>query len=231
MADVVVRCRKCGKENKVSEYATASSATCAGCRTLLELPENGKESKLQIRRLGVKKEETLTGKKEVVDQAVQATAAQRNVAVLGEVHRVRQKATAPKAFWMILAFLVVGGALFGALYIARQNPELGRHYALVRNVVGGIVWLIVLIVAFEDSTLQGLLSLLVPFYVVYYVVVRMESYWIRGAFFAVCAVLGAELYYLPQDALLVAAQHQLNVFIDSVGHLIQRGGDPLEKMR
>lgn len=231
MADIVLRCAACGKENKVSEYASAETLVCAACHHALEIPEPEKKvSKLQMRRI---EGETLTGaaKSDAGEDKIRRASAVASAAILGDVHKARETVKRPHAFWSYLAFLIVCGSLVGLQYMLRQRPDLMATYEWVRIGFSAIGVVLLLIVAFEDSTIQGLLCLFILPYAIYYAAIRLEVYWIQGIFMGVIAGLCTELYFMPSDAFLTKAQIQAQIFVTNVGQGIDKLSAKPEALR
>ena len=234
MADIIVKCVSCGRENKVSEYAAAESLVCVACHHPLEMPEPEISSgKLQMRRIENHRAETLTGEAAgfVVEEKVRRESAVATAAVLGDVHKVREKVKRPHAIWGHMTFLLTAGSLIGMQYMLKQQPGLIDAYELARLGLSIIGLVLLLIVAFQDGTFQGLLCLFVLPYAIYYSMVRLESYWIRGVFVGVLVALCAELYFMPRDAVITRAQINTEIFIRDVAGLIDKASEKPELLR
>ena len=228
MADIVLTCPECGRENKVSEYASPETRVCASCRHALQIPEQEKKSaRLQMRRIENHQAETLTGGTAdyILEEKVRRDSAVAAAEVLGGVHKVREKVKRPHAFWGYLTFLIAAGILIGLQYLMKQRPDLIQTYEFARAGISAIGAILLLIVAFRDSTIQGLLCLFVLPYAIYYAVVRLESYWIRGVFMGVIIALCAELYFMSSQAFVARAQQNTAVFIENVGGLINQASE------
>lgn len=222
MADIVLKCVACGGENKVSEYASSETLVCAACHHALEMPEPEKKTgKLQMRRI---EDETLTGeaKSDAREQKIRIESAVASAAILGDVHKARETVKRPHAFWSYLTFLIVCGTMVGLQYVLKQRPDLMATYEWVRIGFSAIGAILLLIVAFEDSTFQGLLCLFILPYAIYYAAVRLEVYWIQGIFMGVVIALCAELYFMPKEAFITQAQKQAQIFVTNVGQGIDR---------
>lgn len=225
MADIVLKCVACGRENKVSEYASSETLVCASCHHLLEMPELEKKSgRLQMRRLEKQDADTLTGevRNNVADEKIRRESAVAAAAVLSDVHKVHEKAKHPHVFWSYVTFLLVCGTLVGLQYILKQRPDLMETYEWARISFSAIAAVLLLVVAFQESTLQGLLCLFVLPYAIYYAAVRLESYWIQGIFMGVIIALCSELYFMPREAVITRAQINTEIFIRDVGQNIDR---------
>ena len=220
MADVIIKCVACGRENKVSEYAAADTLICVGCHHGLELPEPEKVSgKLQMRKIENHEATSLSGKTtdNTADEKIRRESAVTSSAVLGEVHKVRETVKKPHAFWSYLTFLIVCGSLIGLQYMMKQRPDLMQTYDWARIAFSVIGFVLLLVVAFQDSTIQGLLCLFILPYAIYYAAVRLEIYWIQGIFMGVIIALCAELYFMPNQAFITHAQAQSAKFVENVG--------------
>lgn len=229
MADILVKCAKCGKESRVSEFASSGSLQCGSCHATLELPNVDRGTKLQMKREKNKDELiTLTAeaikRREIPDVAKPASAEDVR-SVLSNVHKARQKVKKAHAWMSWLSLIAVGAVMIGFQYYAKQNARWLTPYMNLRAIVAGVCMLGTFLVAFQDSTFQGLLCLLPP-YTLYYVAVRMEYPLLQGATLAFFISLGAEMYYIPGNAVIAHAQANFNDFIVAVGNLIVRAGEP-----
>lgn len=231
MADILVKCGKCGRESKVSEYATSGAVVCPGCHSPLEFQaaDTSRGARLQMRRLNGRDGETLTGtavEKQQSSEVIAPSQAPVSADVMDGVHKVRQKTRTPLAVWGWLCFAAMAGLLVGAEYLTSQVvPEFLHLYLIGRYVVWGLIALLILMVAFEDGTMQGLLCLFIPPYMLYYAFVRVEYYWLRGFFLGVVVGLAAEFYYIPDQAALALAQKHVNAFVQNVGKQIESVSD------
>ena len=230
VADIVLRCIACGRENKVSEYASSETLICTACHHALETPEQAQRStKLQMRKI---ENDTLTGvAKDTTEEKKRVESAKSSAAVLGDVHKARTVVKRPHIFWSYLTFLLVCGILVGFQYFLKQRPDLTATYEWTRIVFGAIGALLLLIVAFEDNVFQGLLCLFVWPYAIYYAAVRLEIYWIQGIFMGVIVALGCELYFMPQQAVLTKAQIQSQILIKNVAQGIDKLSAKPEALR
>jgi len=227
MADLTLTCSKCQAQTVVSEYAEPGAAICSACGTPLEMPAKKEESGLRIRRMDPASQTSLTGEQMAIDLATRAQAGAQTEDVLREVHKARTKVQAVSPAWFWLVLLGLGGGWIGWLYSLAHGsaPELPFSYETARSVMTAIGWLAVLVVAFQESGGQGMLCLLLPFYILYYAFVRMEYHLLRGWFLAICLALVAEVYFIPDRSALNAAQTATNDFIAKVGGLIHRASD------
>lgn len=228
VADIVLKCVACGRENKVSEYASSEALVCASCHHALDIPEpENRSGKLQMRRIETQQAETLTGeaRDNVAEEKIRRESSVASAAVLGDVHKARTKVKRPHVFWSYLTFLLVCGTLVGLQYMLKQRPDLMETYEWARIGLSAIASILLLAVAFQDSAFQGLLCLFVLPYAIYYAAARLESYWIQGIFMGVIVALCAELYFMPSQAVITRAQINTEIFIKNVG----QGIDNLSK--
>ncbi len=220
VADIVIKCAACGTENKVSEYASAEMLVCIGCHHSLQLPEPVKNpGRLKMRKIETHQADRLTGQvaDRSADEKIRIESAAASAAVLGDVHKVRETVKRPHAFWSYLTFLIVCGTLVGLQYMMKERPDLMQTYQWARLGFGVLGAVLLLIVAFQDSTLQGLLCLFVFPYTLYYAAVRLEIYWIQGIFVGVVIALCAEMYFIPGQAFITRAQVESAKFVENVG--------------
>jgi hypothetical protein len=225
VADITITCPSCGRPCTVSEFTAAETLACPACSHRLELPNVERGMKLKVRKGAAGESVNLTNEplSSVLTSAEKPD--DRPASTINEVHKVRGQVKSQKKWLGWLLFLLLGGLLVGAQYYIQQDLKYLDLYHKASWVIYGIVFLAVLMVAADDSYLQAVLCVLVPCYVIYYAFSRMESNALRGLFLAVVVSLGAELYFLKDQALLMILQRQLNAFIDYVSQLIKRAGE------
>lgn len=226
MADIQVTCTNCGHAQRISEYATRGSISCVECGTGLEIPELKSQSGLKLRQAGGPDKPFLTDppepKKSVRrDAKVDAP----DGGILEDVYKVRKRPKGVKAFGSWVAFFALTGFLLWMQTQVRDDPSMLNTYNWVRGIVGGLVYLLVIVVAFEDHLWQGLLALLIPPYCLYYALIRLDAYFLRNIFLAVVVAFVAELHFIRERALITHAQHGTEAFIRDIEGMIQRAGD------
>ena len=234
VADIVLKCAACGKENKVSEYASSEALVCASCHHALDIPAvETRSGRLHMRKLESQQAETLTGaaRDDVAEKKIRRESSIASAAVLSNVHKARVKVKNPHAFWSYLTFLIVCGTLVGLQYMMKQRPELMEAYEWARIGFSAIATVLLLVVAFQDSTFQGLLCIFVLPYAIYYAAVRLEVYWIQGFFMGVIVAICAELYFMPNQAFIMQAQINTELFITNVGQGIDNLSKKPEALR
>ena len=226
MADITITCPSCGRPCTVSEFAATDTLACPACSQHLELPNVERGMKLKVRKGAAGETVSLTNEPSLSSVLPEAERVdERPASTINEVHKVRGQVKSQKKWIGWLLFLLLGGLLLGAQYYVQLMPGYLGLYHKVSWIIYGVVYLAVLIIAADDSYLQAVLCALVPCYVIYYAFSRMESNALRGLFLAVVVSLGAELYFLKDQALLMIMQRQLNTFIDWVSSLIKRAGE------
>ncbi|MBU1908831.1 MAG: hypothetical protein KJ726_02160 [Verrucomicrobia bacterium] len=229
MADIEIRCAQCGKEIVVSEFASAESLICPACGQPMALPERHEPATLTMRTMDRKSKTGLTGAEMDMDVLARAVAAKETESVLGEVHKARTAIKKSTTLWLFIVLLIVGGGLVGWQYAVAKHlgpGALAEWYVIGRSAVVGLSTLLVLIVAFYEHPWQGVFCLLLPFYILYYVIVRMEYNLLRGMYLGVCVAIAAEAYLVPDRSLMLQAQARFNQFTEKGSRLIQRAGEP-----
>jgi len=105
------------------------------------------------------------------------------------------------------------------LFLAHQIQEWGlipnSQAIMARNLTLAAFFILLILEAFYEDLLQGVLSLfLLPYSVVYGVFIS-ESGAIRGLTVAVLLFLGAEMYLTPDEAVVPKVQKEVNSWIRS----------------
>lgn len=230
MGDIGLKCTACGREFKVSEFIAQEQVSCPGCAAPVPVvrPESN-QPRLQLKE-EMQPVEPEKARAEPAPKDSRGLAEGEGQRLLEEIHRTPPPSRIPAWLATWVGFLVVGGVLIGLQYLLREGYPQGSYYLQVRNSVGILIYLLTLLAAFNDSSMQGLLCLVVPPYLVYYVLVRTESRLLRGAFVALLLALGTELYFLPRDSLLAQLQKAFNEFVQAAGAEMDRLSAPPAKL-
>lgn len=218
MADIQVTCGECSAANVFSEYSDPASRTCRHCGRPLETraEENPEHGGLRVR-----------GRTRRDPPPLPAETPPCDVPVAGRAPPVSGKGRAGGiGRWGFLLSLLFFSALLVApqAFLARY-PALEPVYLPGRFAALAAVALMILVDAFRDSAAQGLLCLFAPLYVVYYSLSRVESYWRQGIVVAVLLMIGAELFFLPERAMVTGFRDWTSDRIESVSRAIRWAGD------
>jgi energy-coupling factor transporter ATP-binding protein EcfA2 len=79
--------------------------------------------------------------------------------LISQVHKVRGKVKRQRAIWGALLFFGLGGLMWAFQYYGMFDKQLYSLYVYARYALLGVALLLVLMAAFEDSYLQGILCL------------------------------------------------------------------------
>ncbi len=131
--------------------------------------------------------------------------------------------SSPVLGWLI--FILLTAVVIGAQFVYMRMEEYRDAYRVFRLVYLGLACLMVLYDAFRDSMARGLMCMFIPFYIFFYAITRVDSYWRQGVFVSSVVMLGMEMVFLPKEALLTLAEVQVNAFIRNVAGMIERAGD------
>lgn len=216
MADLQVVCPSCSTDNLFSEYSDPKSRLCRKCGQKLG------DSPVQPLP-GVTPEPPAELKFQVTPQ--RATVGVPDVPTAGRSEPVYE-ASRIRGSSPVLGFLVF--LLLSALLIAPQAgflPEAMPYYMLARYGVVAVAFLLVVAEGFRFSAFAGFFCLLIPPYTLFFAGTRMESHWRKGVFFAMVAMMAAEMFFIPRDAMLQEAGAWVNQRIDAVSRGIQRAGE------
>ena len=225
MADITISCPKCKRDITVSEYVAGTSVRCPACESSVALPDAEPRGGLQLKRQDRRR--TLAGPES--DESAPAIAAteanpyeteQLNQA-LKSVHKVRRKIDKPKIWIGWLVCLALTAMMLWMQHAGQSNLNIRDNYLMIRLFIGLFVYIMVLIVAFQDGYLQGILCLLVAPYTIYYAFVRLERPVLTGLVVAMSVSLGAEMHYMKDQATITLVQDALQVFIEGGAQTIE----------
>jgi hypothetical protein len=220
MADIEIRCLRCSGVTIVSEFVDPDSLACRYCGEPLEKPVETDEE-----------EEAAQGIRsaEMEEQYAYEDAEGFEDSGAGEwrFHRSARSAAAARAraaskfkisyagiCWII--FIVLGGIAgffrYGGGFSGAEKLFLEQYGVFLLLAVH----IFIVLKAFKDSIFSGVLSLLVPFYSLYYLFFVSDDFLLR-------AVVGALLVAVGQDAVMDLNHIALDV-VKAVDRWIQSGG-------
>lgn len=231
MADVEVSCSACGKQVLISEFADLSIMACSVCGGSLNrgqadasAPESGGPApRLQVVRRGPGEAVNLRGEA-IAPKPVFALSEK----VIPKTALEEPDADRPARRWLGIVALLAGLAfLVGPQAVSGSMPEVHAVYLNARYGVLAALWLIVVLDAWREGAAQGLLTIFIPPYAFVYAMLRTEYVWLKALVFSAGLMLGAELYFLNDNAMIRQAQASINSGIQAVERSIQRAGDPV----
>ena len=223
MADYTVSCPNCNAAATFSEFAQEDARVCPACRKPIATPPPSTPSGLRMGFIGRGERSSLLG------QAIEARTSDRTVPILAGARlgaaEAMKSARTHSPLVGFLVFLLVAAPVVGLLYLSRDDESWRAIHRIARWAVLGIPLLLVLAEAFHETTLQGLLCLFLPAYVVWYALTRVDKYWLQSLACGALLLLGLEYWWLREEALVVLAGDGANRFFDSVSGLIRRAGE------
>jgi hypothetical protein len=212
MPDLTITCPDCGKVLTISEFVDESGLKCRGCGRALSRPEP----------VALKPKPRLSVATPSRDDQVEDEEQPSELSSSGLWPGTRKLTAADtrarvvhhRYAWAL--FVVLGGLLAYGRYGGGFGPsQMAMQHEL--SLIGlGVLHLLVILKAFEDSVFQGILCLLVPFYTLYYIFFVTDAVYLR-------ALIGAMLICIGQDG-AVQLQQGLMRFSDMVQSWIASGG-------
>lgn len=175
MADISVTCAHCGAETVISEYVDPNLVSCPKCGEKLSVPQ----AEILTPRPPPREEKAPTGPSPLERTTV--AAAQASIARRARVHkRKRIISWTPSVMTTWIIFFVVTLILCALRYwlLGKSDRDV--------LVYGGLVCLFVLhltvvVDAFADNIMTGLLCLIIPFYSLFYLFTMCDSFVLRIA--------------------------------------------------
>ena len=183
MGDLIVTCSHCGEETTVSEYVDPDMARCRACEEKLEIP---RASMSGPRARGEKKKQ----KKKRRRVAIEGKPVEQGVATVFQTvsarnTRRKQKRRkvlvwTPNKLTLILIFVFATGILSFVRYSGALSDEGLTKYRLFGVYALGVMYVAVIVDAFNDSMMHGMLSIFVaPFYGLWFLYSACDSFLLR----------------------------------------------------
>jgi hypothetical protein len=209
MPDIIIPCRECGREHKISEYAIRQDMSCLTCGAELSKPSQAPAMGLRLATASgpAVPPPLRKGERPTLPQHVAASPGESTVPTIQTRPEVPESKESPHWLWLLVA-LTVGGLLVGFQYKADAWSEYLMMYEWTRTGVVSLAYLLVLLIAFQDGPGPGLLCLVIPPYSVIYAMTSVESRLLQGVFFGALVGLFAEVYFLPDHSILLAAMQE-----------------------
>ena len=186
MADINIKCTECDVITSVSEFIDPNSITCKSCGRKLEIPQKENEIK-PIDKLRLKKKEIPENGSEEAEvdsyfkppQPIKAT----------------KKFTLEQHIMAWITFLALGTLMYFIRYreFLLDDTQRGIMMQFAPLVVVAFHILIVL-KAFSDNVLHGILALFVPGYSFIYLLFISDDFYARAAFAGIMVGMGEDAW-------------------------------------
>ena len=217
MADLEVRCPKCGKEATVSEFAFARGLSCRACGETLPRPPSapstqGKRS-FRMGQTWAQHSPSSSAKDET--QAAPSPEWRFNTQMRDMRDQPDRKRKINPALlpWLLFATLAC------AMYFIQRHAIPALEAEDIRATAAPIVYLVfhilITLKAFKDSVFHGVLCFLLPPYALYYMFLASDDFYLRAVFGASLLVIGQDTFWFAQDA-------WMNCY-NAASHFIQGG--------
>ena len=232
MADITLVCPGCGTHVSVSEYVDAATP-CPQCGRSLDkhgaqAPATGgieiaKPDKPRLASMLGRDSLAQPGHTEqpppdfdrTTPQPAQRRQRGRNMSSL-------QLAMHYTFSWLF--FIALLGLFIYWQWKGQGDAQILSSYKAARWWFAAGAWLAIIVAAFQDTWVQGVLCLLIPPYTIYYALNRLDHFYLRAFYFAVLLMLAAEFYFLPKQTVLHIAQDQFSSWTGGVRDTIRRTG-------
>ena len=197
MGDVSVKCSQCGREVMVSEFADPAALSCPDCGTKMALAAAQKPTQRPTTVFRKKEEPVPTtpplSRRDRKKRRRRRQKAQREPTL---VQFGNWRMSHNIAAWAL--FLVLGGILgwlrYGDAITARGMEE----FQLYGMVGIGVLYCVAIVEAFSEDTFDGILTLFVPPFTIYYVFGKSDSFYLRSLLGAFLVAFGGDEAGDPQ---------------------------------
>jgi DNA-directed RNA polymerase subunit M/transcription elongation factor TFIIS len=209
MADIDLQCPECKALMSVSEFTASRTVACKSCKHQIEVPLQHRDPEPD-RKLRVKKRDRLATETDSDDDTF-----------LGQIKPPKRRK--PKSEWhvsqVIIAwavFLALGTAMYFLRYRGLLEYNQLQMLITFSPLVIAAFQILIVLKAFQDSVLQGILCLLIPGYSFVYLFFMSDDFYAR-------AVLGGLLVGMAKDSYLFYEQYALTVY-NAINAWLASGG-------
>ena len=186
MADMKIKCKKCNSETAVSEFVKPDAITCKSCGIKLEVPHKEGEIK-PIDKLRLKKNET----PEESDENSETNS-----------YFKPPKPIKPKKDFTIgqhiiawIIFIILGTLMYFMRYQEFLLDDTQRGFMIQFAPLVMIAFHVLIVLkAFSDSALHGILALLVPGYSFIYLLFISDDFYARAVFAGLMVGMGEDAW-------------------------------------
>jgi hypothetical protein len=213
MADIKLKCAKCGKEIAVSEFARLDALLCQ-CGEALRKPESlqAEAAKPKHTTLTLKAQEQIANEFSTPQDPTEWRFSQQT----RKDESTQREPRNPHLLFSWLFFIAMAGIMAYLRYAPNNlfpdGTRLLKEYGIV---VFAVLYVTVILSAFKDTIFQGLLCL-IPLYPFYYIIMISDDFYLRAA------VSGA-MVGVGWDSLLIINKHS-QIWIAYVQAWIASGG-------
>lgn len=184
MTDINIKCTNCGTTTSVSEFIDKDSATCKSCKEKLEIPKNKNEVKT-INKLRLKKKEL--PKEGNAETEVNPLFTPPKPIKPKKDFTIGQHVIA----WAL--FLGLGTLMFFMRYRGFLLNDTQREIMITYAPLVTIAFHILIVLkAFSDNVLHGVLALFVPGYSFIYLLFISDDFYARATFAALMIGMGED---------------------------------------
>jgi len=228
MADITIKCAKCGREITISEHVSVNEIPCGKCGGLIPVPgRQSSSTSLRIKNGADPAPAAPAGDLKMANPQARAPlpttaipAPARNAAGGGispaQMHsmtalrrkrqeRRRQKVTTLTVVGSWAIFLLLGGALaYFRFVFAPANIPVAQFDVIRRVAVIALAacYCATILMAFKDDIFQGLLALAIPLYPFYYLYAESSAVFFRASTAALLAGFGYDFFMAIQKMLM-----------------------------
>lgn len=196
MADVRLKCAKCGKEVAVSEFARMDGLRCS-CGEALK-----KDDSLQSEVAKPKRSALILKTQEQIEAAYGTPKDPGEWRLTQQANKNKGSERQPRNTRLLLSWLVfvVLAGVMGYLRYAPNNlfPDLTHLLKQYGIFAFGALYVTIILSALKDTVFQGLLCL-IPLYPFYYILMVSDDFFLRAVVCGVMVGIGKDSFWIIND--------------------------------
>lgn len=187
MADITIKCGSCGEQTTVSEYIDAEAALCKACGASLKLPRKAASKKPRAPEVSKKRDDAddmvLSSPKDSDGKYHERNTVTAAVAVNKRAKKRRGERKmlvwSPSRGTMLGIFLTMTIILSLLKYTGILGDADREMLIKAGMFMLGVGWIAIVVDAFQDHIMHGLLSLAIPPYAIWYLFAQCDSFILR----------------------------------------------------
>jgi DNA-directed RNA polymerase subunit RPC12/RpoP len=192
MADIKTKCKDCGKEMFVSEYA--EEVVCSNCGSSFRVKDDEEE-----KQIAQEKKDALKARSDYGSEGIPQTLSVNEILVNSLVSK-KKNVLQGLYFRAAIACLSVGIVSSICNYTDFLPPSAKSFLETHMPWLFIVLHIFIILAAFKDNVFDGVLSLIIPPYAYYYIFFKSDEYMFKAIFLGLLIGYGGNYFRFLIDS-------------------------------